>query len=382
MTVLIYLIFFIFSFGQLGRISFWNQQINIYLYELMMVIVMGLLMVKIRPKRLIRLIGQIRKKQLQPIGFFLLILLLSLIYRFWEFPFNVNLVGFLYWLRLFFYFFFFFSFSIWLEKEKKKAILSKSLVMITILTIIFSYTQYLLYPNLRNLYYLGWDPHHYRAFGLFFDTTLAGIIFSILFFFWLHKKGLRTIRLIGLIGLLGLILLTYSRITYLSFLLGLVFYFSQKKWSKLIITLVFFGFLTLIFLIPKTPGESTNLKRLFTIEARINDYQEGIFLWLKQPILGWGYNRIRFLRSVEDINHAGANFSSSFLTILVSSGVIGLIGLMGLVRWFFIKGNTLIKTLVLIVSISSLFDNIFLTNFILFLFLAIFILLVNPLSDS
>lgn len=379
MTLLIYLIFFFFSFGQLGRISFWNQQINVYLYELVMAIVMGLLMVKIRP---IRLIGQIRKKQLQPIGFFLLILLLSLIYRFWEFPFNVNLVSFLYWLRLFFYFFFFLSLSFWLEKQKKKIILSHGLIITTVLTIIFSYTQYFLYPNLRNLYYLGWDPHHYRAFGLFFDTTIVGIVYSILFFFWVHGEGIKQLRLIGLIGLIGLILLTYSRITYLSFLAGLVFYCFQKRWSKLIIPGVFFGFLMLISLIPKIPGESTNLKRLFTIEARIKDYQEGISFWLKQPIIGWGYNRIRFLRSVEDINHAGANFSSSFLTILVSSGVIGLIGLMGLVRWFFIKGNTLIKTLVLIVSISSLFDNIFLTNFILFLFLAIFILLVNPLSDS
>lgn len=379
MKYLIYLLFFLLSFGQLQRISFLDQQVNIYLHEVVMAAI-GI--------RLIGRIGQIGRRGpirwVRAIIFFLGVLLLSLINNFWLFTPLQNLVGFLYWGRLLLYFSFFLVLLNWGGEggegsKGNKGILKRGLDIFIILTIIFSYLQYFLYPNLRNLYYLGWDPHQYRVFGLFFDTSIAGIVF-VMMFFWMAEGRMR-LKQVGLISLIGLILLTYSRITYLSFIVGLIYYLSKKIALKKILFLIFI-FLFLIFLLPRPFGEGVKLERILTIEARIADYKEGIRLWVKKPILGYGYNRIRYVRQLENFTHAGAAFSSSFLTILVASGVIGLIGLIGVIGRIFKQGNQLVKTIILVTTVASLFDNVLLNNFVLLLFFLIvsLSLISNPVE--
>lgn len=370
MKYLIYLLLFLVSFGQLQRISFLDQQVSLYLHELVMVI--GLI-VRIRQLELtkaIRQIGQIRL--FRRIIFFLGILLLSLIANFWRFEWWQNLVGFLYWLRLVLYFSFFIILLDWQFKagDKAKEIIKRALNIFVFLTLTFSYLQYFLYPNLRNLSYLGWDPHQYRVFGLFFDTTTAGIIFVILFFWLGSQKKIGFVEVVTQVGLLGLILLTYSRISYLSFVVGLG-YFLKNKISFKKLTIFYFLFFIFIFLLPRPFGEGVKLERAFTIKSRINDYQTGFKLSLKAPILGYGYNRIRYVKNSDTSSHAGAAFSSSFLTILVASGLVGLIGMVRLMKGMFNQGNLLAKTVVLIVAVASLFDNVFLNNFILLLLLTI-----------
>lgn len=373
MGLIIYLIFIFLSFGQLGRISFFEQVINIYLYEMIMGIGLIVLFFLSGFKRL--LIELYKKKA---ILFFLGVLLISLINNFWNFSLKENFIGFLYWFRLFFYFIFFIALSI---QKNTRIILAikRGFYFFIYLTIFFSFIQYFLYPDLRNLYYLGWDPHQYRVFGSFFDTTISGIIFMILFFYFLNERKYKQsiINRLILFLLFILLILTYSRITYLSIICGLIFYFYNRR----IIFIIFFLFFSII-LLPRFPGESTNLARYFTIEARINNYREGIEYWLKRPFLGWGYNRIRFLRSVDNINHAGANFSSSFLTIAVSSGVVGLFAFIKLLYIFFSSNDRLVKTITFAVGFASLLDNVFLVNFVLFLFLMICFSRPIRLSDN
>lgn len=358
-----------------------EQQINIYPHE----IIMGfILLTWVSQFGRIRRIDQIKAIG-RSIGIFLAILFLSLVNGFWQYDLLQNLVGLLYWGRLVLYFGFFIFLVGWLNQGdspslNNKKTVKRGLIAFVILVILFSYIQYFLYPDLRNLYYLGWDPHWFRVFGLFFDPSITGVIFIMLFFWVLEAGKIGTVKLMGEIALLGLILLTYSRIVYLSFIAGLIYYFWKKITFKKILIFIF-SFLLLILLLPRPFGESVRLERIFTIETRLKDYQEGLSLYVKKPFLGYGYNRLRYVRDQDLISHAGANFSSSFLTILVASGILGLLAFLIMLVEFYRIGNLLSKTLLIVVSLASVFDNVLLVSFALIVFLIISAVSI-PLFDK
>ena len=353
MTILFYLIAFLFSLGQLGRVSFFNQQVNYYLYEIILTLSLFVLFLRYR----FQPIKEAWKKY-RPVFLFLFILLLSLLFDLPKYNLFSNIVGSLYLFRLFLYFLFFFYFRYYLPAIKK------GIFLIAVLTIISTLVQYFLYPDLRNLFYLGWDPHLFRSFGVYFDTAIAASIFGI-FFLTVNQSIIKIIYLI-------LIALSFSRSIYLGLSLTIIYLFiKQKQYKKIIIFLLFF--VTLIFLIPKPAGEGVNLKRLYSITSRAEDYRQGIDLWKKKPVLGYGYNRIRYIKNSDSV-HSSTAFSSSFLTILVSSGILGLLSFIWTL-WSLSKSNKTAQILMIFLSIVSLFDNVLLHPFILFL------LLIN-LSDK
>ena len=57
--------------------------------------------------------------------------------------------------------------------------------------------QFVFYPDLRNLMYLGWDPHYYRVFSTLFDPNFSGILFVLTLivgvYLFLQKKSIWTI---------------------------------------------------------------------------------------------------------------------------------------------------------------------------------------------
>ncbi len=193
-------------------------------------------------------------------------------------------------------------------------------------------------------------------FGVFFDTSIAAAIFGILFLI-INQPIIKIIYLI-------LISLSFSRSIYLGLSLTLVYIFIQKKQLKRIFIFLLF-FIVLISIAPKPAGEGVNLKRLYSITSRAEDYRQGINLWKNKLIFGYGYNRIRYIKNGDSV-HSGATFSSSFLTILVSSGILGLFSFIWAL-WSLRKSNKTASTLLIFLSIISLFDNIFLHPFILFL---------------
>ena len=353
MTILFYLTAFLFSLGQLGRVSFFNQQVNYYLYEIILTLSLFVLFLRYR----FQPIKEAWKKY-RPVFLFLFILLLSLLFDLPKYNLFSNIVGSLYLFRLFLYFLFFFYFRYYLPAIKK------GIFLIAVLTIISTLVQYFLYPDLRNLFYLGWDPHLFRSFGVYFDTAIAASIFGI-FFLTVNQSIIKIIYLI-------LIALSFSRSIYLGLSLTIIYLFiEQKQYKKIIIFFLFF--VPLIFLIPKPAGEGVNLKRLYSITSRAEDYRQGIDLWKKKPVLGYGYNRIRYIKNSDSV-HSSTAFSSSFLTILVSSGILGLLSFIWTL-WSFSKSNKTAQILMIFLSIVSLFDNVLLHPFILFL------LLIN-LSDK
>lgn len=352
MNILFYLTALLFSLGQLGRISLFGQQVNFYLYEVALTAGIFFFFCKYRFQPI-----KDGWKKFRSIYVFLAVLFISLLIGLTKYTQFENLVGSLYFDRLCLYFIYFFYLHYHVLKNKSfSKTIKNGVFIIAVLTIILTLIQYFLYPDLRNLFYQGWDPHLYRTFGVFFDTSIAAAIFGI-FFLTVNHPFVRIIYLI-------FIALSFSRSIYLGLSLTLIYLFiRQKQLKKIILFLLFFS--ALLFFIPKPSGEGVNLKRLYSIESRIEDYREGINLWIKKPILGYGYNRIRYIKNSDSL-HSGATYNSSFLTILVSSGILGLISFIW-VLWSLRKSNKIAPILLIFLSMISLFDNVLLHPFILFL---------------
>src|SRR6185437_11025316 len=111
---------------------------------------------------------------------------------------NELLTSFFYLLRWVSYLSIFFAVICVDEKFKKKII--KFLIVDGLILVLIGYIQFFFYPNLRNLYYLGWDEHLYRMFSSFLDPNFAGTFFVLYLIFIssvlfnktkkLHKKEL------------------------------------------------------------------------------------------------------------------------------------------------------------------------------------------------
>lgn len=241
----------------------------------------------------------------------------------------------------------------------------KNIFYISIFTnIIFGLIQYFVWPDFTYFDINHWDPHLYRLVSTFFDPTFTGLIY--LFFIiklFLDKKIPHRWPLL-IIGYLALAL-TYSRSTYLSFLLTFAFIAFSKKNLKIF----FISFLLIaatIFCLPRQPGEGTKLERTSSITAKIKNYQEGFSLFQKSPIIGFGYNNLPFVRTTQDENsHANSGFDGSLLTLLTTTGIIGTtLFLLGLNKLYF-KSDLIKKTFILAILFHSLFANSLLYPWIL-----------------
>ncbi len=221
--------------------------------------------------------------------------------------------------------------------------------------------QYLWYPQLRNLYYLGYDPHAYRLFGLFLDPNFSGLILVWTFWHFWNWSGRLKIPILALI--LIALLLTYSRISWLCFLLALIY---KALISKEKLRLLFIGGLLLIGLsfLPRYFGEGTNLWRTNSIKAKFYSTQLVINQIKTKPILGIGFNNTHLFKSKQDkpiANNSLYGIDNSLLTFLLTSGLLGLMAYLGLFKHLWQQGSAKNKILTLIFLIHALSANSFLT---------------------
>ncbi len=365
---LFYLIFLFFSLGQIGRVSLLNGQVNFYLYEVLMMVFFLSLFFKFR-----FIPFTIYYKKLKIFFVLCLFMIFSFFVNSLKYNFLENLVAFLYLKRLFFYFSYFIYLFYWVKKERKTKVLFGGAFIFVLVTLFTSLMQYFFYPDLRNLFYLGWDPHLYRMFGVFFDTGVAGAVFGMILIFLYQAKINSYFKYFLIIIFLIFLVLTFSRSVYLGFLLTSFFIlFRQRKFKYLLVSIFLFGLL--IFVVPKPNGEGVNLLRVFSINSRVKNYQQAIDLWRGNWLIGIGYNHIRYGRESFRIGNAGASYHSSFLIILVTGGVVGLVGWLGFLATL-VRQNKKIASVILFLSILSLFDNILLHPFVLFLLLSVIPLL-------
>jgi O-antigen ligase len=238
--------------------------------------------------------------------------------------------------------------------------------------------QYFLYPNLRNLAYLGWDPHEFRVFSSYLDPNFTGVILVLtiilsLDLIYFQKVTLRKLIMISLVPTTVALLLTYSRGSYLTLAVALtIWWFIRKQRNLVLIFMLIFG--GVIFLLPHPGGEGVNLRRTLSIESRLQDSREAFKLFLTSPVFGYGFNTLRFFRGetrvvpdTQALSHSGAGYHNSFLFILTTTGFVGLIAYFWI--WYRLiinqkrsnedkqRINFLLFISFVVISTHSLFDN-------------------------
>lgn len=370
-NILTILIFFLFSLGQLGRVSLNQGQINFYLYEVGLVCLFVFFFFKLR---FLPIKNTFKKSRY--VYYFVFFLILSFLISFLNYKIGENTVGLLYLARLTFYL----AFPLYLYFYAKRhpdylKTLKSGLILLFIMLIGFSVIQYFFYPDLRNLYYLGWDPHLNRLFSVFFDTSVAASIFGLIFFY-LYKAR----KYLLAFPFLLFLVLTFSRSAYLFF--GITFLVDIVKNKKFKLGLTILALAILAFaLAPKQFGFGVGLDRVFSISSRMADYQKGIAMWQRSPIVGHGYNRLAYVKKNLNLQatpkenfpvHSAASLSGSFLIILVTSGVIGLVLFVTSLIQLGRENMAMVAPLFFL-FLMSLTDNIIFHPFILFLFGVIYV---------
>lgn len=257
------------------------------------------------------------------------------------------LVSFFYWLRWVWYAFVYFV-VLSFPKEYKTKILHL-LVFSGVIIAVSGIVQYFLYPNLRNLYYQGWDPHQYRLFSTFLDPNFVGIYLVLTLYllagFLRQTKNHAILYKTGILVTFIALLLTYSRASYLAFLVGVgIWSILQRAWKPLGILIVIniIG----IAVLPHPFGEGVNLLRTSTIMARFSNYSEAFTIVSKNPVFGIGFNTYAFRRFSKPESttpsHAQSGVDNSFLFVLATTGIVGLLSYLWILGTVY-KGSIRLK---------------------------------------
>lgn len=227
------------------------------------------------------------------------------------------------------------------------------------------------YPDLRNLWYLGWDPHYYRVFATLLDPNYVGILVVLTIFvlaFMLVRFTRLRLRIILLMGVAGVaLLLTYSRSSYLALLGGTgVAIIVLKRWKEGVFLVLLF--LLVVVYIPKPGGDTLSLDRYDSTVSRMQNWRQTITRIRERPVFGYGFNVVPFLAGEEASDlpgRRGAGIDSSILFVGVTTGLVGLLSYVWLlgeqVRLTLRSKDGALKALVLssygAVLVHSLFVN-------------------------
>jgi len=311
--------------------------------------------------------------------FFPLIGLFSLVINsYWLKP-TEFLVSFLYLLRWVSYMSIFFA-VIQTGKEFRNKIISL-LFIDGGLVVLIGFSQYFFYPNLKNLFYLGWDDHLYRLFSSFLDPNFAGaffvlyLIFVAGFLFIKGSKNTRNIMIKSIILIVTLIatFLTYSRSALIMLIATGVTFFSLLQKKKFILYLFLIIGVFILVISPFFYVENIDIFRLHSSFARLVDIQKGITIFKDHPLIGVGFDSYRYAQikyhyefniASNPIVHSAAGTDNSFIFILATTGIVGLLAY--LYMWYQLgKKAWKIKnrfSIIFLTSLIGLFIDSFFNN--------------------
>lgn len=323
-----------------------------------------------------------------PIAAFVIVGAYSLLIQVYNLSANQFITSAFYLIRWIAYVGIFFVVSSFDQKFKKQIFIW--LTGIGIVVLLLGFIQYIFYPDLRNLYYLGWDEHLYRLFSTFLDPNFAGAFLSLflLYLFSLYQitqndKYKIGIGLLSVLTLLG-ILLTYSRSAMFMLIVSSAVYLILQKKIKLIVGL--FVIILLFFIISTqfVSSEGTNLLRTASSFSRIDSAEDALIIIRENPIAGVGFNAYRYVLERNNVQnpttaleqHANSSPDSSLLFILATTGVVGGIAYLYLLfrmlkqsHILFKKGNIMglyVFSCVIGLLINSIFINSLFFPFIIF----------------
>ncbi len=200
--------------------------------------------------------------------------------------------------------------------------------------VFIGFFQYLLFPTIDYYNPEGWDPHYFRLFGSFLNPNLYGLVLLFFLIYWLSFKSKTYQTKLLIIVFLLAIFLTFSRTLYLltAFSLLILHYqILKQRFKTYFFIIIFTGIslvVSLIFIGHLLPGEGVKIWRTSTIKSRLAEYQQAVQIISQHPITGIGFNNIKLYKTrylFQDLNsHSLSWFSSSLTSIIVTSGVLGL----------------------------------------------------------
>ena len=369
-SFVVFLILAIFPFGQLTRLPVGIPEVNVYLQDLVIaILVLSWFFYHFRAKK------PFYKPLLTwPILSFFLVATLSLVVNLPRLQVREALIASLYlWRWIFYAGIYFIVCEISKYRNMEISRLKYGLVFAGTIAAILGLVQYFIYPDLSNLVYLDWDPHKYRIFGTFFDPGFLGIIsvltliLIVISYINMSYKLAWKKRILILAGILVYLVLalTYSRASYLAYLGGMGIIAWIKKVPKFFLAVLLLGVLTILVLPRPSGSEGVRLEREESAWGRIKNWGQAVTIVKDKPIFGVGFNTYRYAQRDYGFlgkenwqeSHSGAGVDSSLFFVLATTGVLGLSVYLWL--WKKILG---IKDLAVLASIAALFVHSWFLN--------------------
>ena len=287
---------------------------------------------------------------------FLFFTLVSLLFNLYLMPSSDALLSLFYYLRLCAYLALFFVAQ---DFTARQATIFQFTILTACALTLLGFLQLKFFPNFEilKMQEKGWDPHIGRMLSTWFDPNFLGGFFAFIlsliigvlvvrlnqaknFLVWLKTK--ENLVFSGAVCLLlaGLAL-TYSRSSYLAFLIAMFILAILASRRLLVI-----GIISVILVFSfsdriqkrvidayQSAQSILNSQSVDTPDAtarfRIESWREGINLYQEKPLLGHGFNTLRYVQAKRGLtewkSHNAGGIDASLLTLLVTTGAIGLI---------------------------------------------------------
>jgi len=393
LNYLLILLLIIFPITELGKIQ--SGSISVSVNDIFFLITASLWIVLDFKK-----IKKTNFMLLKPIVLFSAIGLFSLAINFVNLTLNEFFVSMLYLVRWILYSSIYF---ILLTRDREFIKKFKYLLIVPICTVlILGIIQFVYYPSLRNLFYLGWDEHLYRLFSTFLDPNFAGafLVISLIYLIFVSwqsyiKKRRNMFIFTSILSVISFIsvYLTYSRSALIMLLVSLTVFLVLIKKIRILV-LVLIVFVAFIFLSPKAfQTEGTNIFRIYSSQERVKSAQVAVKIIEQSPVFGVGFNAYRYAQkryvnlndSKWETTHSGAGTDNSFLFVLATAGIVGFVVYIYLIYKLFLLANFKQKnpmSIVLISVLCGLLVNSLFINSLFYVFILQWVWILAGLTEN
>ena len=250
---------------------------------------------------------------------------------------------------------------------------------------VLGFIQLKLFPNFSSMVPQGWDPHIGRMLSTWFDPNFLGGFLSFIAVIAgalaLLAKGRSSVALWAFAAFLSVgVVLTFSRSGYAAFIAG-VFVLTFLRSKRLFLLFVVVAGLV-VTTVPRVHDRVVGAFNVDeTAKTRIVSWKNALTVYADHPVFGIGYNTYRYVQvdygfQKDAADHSAGGSDSSLLTILVTTGPVGLLAFCWMlwayasIAWkSFKKGTTpLIRGLGLgaLAAMASVVAHSFFINSLLF----------------
>lgn len=227
--------------------------------------------------------------------------------------------------------------------------------------------QFIFIPDLRFMEIFGWDPHYFRTVSTFLDPNFLGAYLVITALALRDKKILFAIIYVA-------ILLTFSRSSYLMFLVSfLILSFLSKSMRLFIVTsILFLGLMGGFWIYTQLVTIPRGIDRSASASYRLGTWQQGVNIFEESPLLGVGFNSYRYaireygIGDTQFLNSRGSTTNDfSLIYVLATTGVLGLAAYLGFLISIFKTKSIIIISFLAGLLVHGIFNNSLFYPFIL-----------------